>query len=326
MNTIPTRSRRPKVTGLPRLPRLPRIGRVEAARRPRFRLTERDREIVLAVYEYRVLTTNQIETLFFAPRLESRKPKSPYNSRCRLRLQALYHAGYLQRDEQPQRMTDGRKPLLYTLDTQGAALVAEVSGTPLAELAWNKAAFRISPFTLEHLLATNDVRVAIQVGACRHNLEVTRWLDDHTLRQRGTTDYVTLKTREGGEQKVALVPDGYFILEDQQVSHHQFLETDMGTTTGMYAKYGRRDYARKVSVYLQYYRSGKYLERYGTRSMRVLTVTTSDRRLANLKAVTEKVGGKGRFWFTTFERVHTADILSDPIWSKAGSHELYSLI
>jgi hypothetical protein len=100
----------------------------------------------------------------------------------------------------------------------------------------------------------------------------------------------------------------------------------MGTTTGMYAKYGRRDWARKVVACIEYYRSGKYQERYGTRSMRVLTVTTSDHRLANLKAVTEKVGGKGRFWFTTFERVRAADMLADPIWLKAGNDELFTLI
>jgi hypothetical protein len=175
-------------------------------------------------------------------------------------------------------------------------------------------------------LATQDVRVAIEVSALRHNLEITKWLDDHTLRQQGRPDYVTLRTKEGGLQKVAIVPDGYFVLESQRSSHRQFLEIDMGTTTGMYAKYGRRDWARKVAAYLQYYRSGKYIERFGGRSMRVVTVSTSDRRLANLKAVTEKVGGKGRFWFTTFEKAQGADVLADPIWSKAGSSELFALI
>jgi hypothetical protein len=59
--------------------------------------------------------------------------------------------------------------------------------------------------------------------------------------------------------------------------------------------------------------------------MSVLTVTTSDKRLANLKAVTEKVGGMGRFWFTTFGRVREADPIADPIWFKAGSDELFAL-
>lgn len=324
MITTPTQSRGP---------RLPRIGRAQEGQRPRFRLTERDRDIVLAVYEHRVLTTNQIETLFFASSTGFKGEVSPkYNSRCRLRLQALYHAGYLQRDEQPQKMTEGRKPLLYFLDVRGAELVAEVQDVPVGSLDWNPRAPRVSPFTLEHLLATNDVRVAAEVSARRHGLEITTWLDDSTLRRLETKEYVYLRIGDGGEQKVAIVPDGYFVLEHGRVGqegwvrHNQFLETDMGTTTGMYAKYGKRDWARKVAAYLQYYRSGKYQERYGTRSMRVLTVTTSERRLANLKGVTEKVGGKGRFWFTTFEKVQGADVLADPIWLKAGSAGLNALI
>lgn len=312
MNTFPTRSR------------LPRLGRVPEAQRPPFRLTERDRQIILAVYQYRVLTTNQVEALFFAP--PGGKAKSLYNSRCRLRLQALYHAGYLVRDEQPQKMSEGRKPLLYSLDVEGAKLIAQMQDVPLADLHWRRKVPTISPFTMEHLLATNNVRVQVEVTARHHGLEISKWLDDHTLRQKGTTDYVTLKSKEGSEQRVSLVPDGYFVLENQEVRHHQFLEIDMVTMTGMYAKYGRRDWARKVAAYLEYYRSGKYQQRYGTRSMRVLTVTTSDKRLANLKSVTERAGGKGRFWFTTFERLKSGDILSDPIWRKAGGDDWYVLV
>ena len=313
--TIPTRSS---------TTRLPRIGRADELRQPRFRLTERDRNIVMSVYEHRILTTNQIEILFFPSGSET--PKSTYNSRCRMRLQVLYHAGYLQRDEQPQKISEGRKPLLYTLDAKGAELVAQAKDVPFAALDWSKSELRISPFTLQHLLATNDVRIAIEVWARRHNLVIAKWLDDHTLRQRGSTDYVMFKTKEGSQQRAAIVPDGYFILESDEDRHHQFLEIDMGTTTGMYAKYGRRDFARKVHIYLEYYRSGRYQTRYSTRSMRVLTITTSDKRLANLKAVTEKVGGRGRFWFTTFERVREADALADPIWSKAGSLEAFALV
>jgi hypothetical protein len=308
-------------------PRLPRLDRAEEAARPRFRLTERDRDVVVAVYDYRVMTTNQIEALFFAARNGgSKSAKSPYNSRCRLRLQALYHAGYLQRDEQPQKLSEGRKPLLYFLDVKGAELVAQTKDVPIEELDWNPKTHQVSPFTIEHLLATNDVRVTIQLSVRTHGLAVTCWVDDSSLRRQGTKDYVLIRTKEGSQQKVAIVPDGYFVLETEKHKYHQFLEVDMGTTTGIYAKTGKRDWARKVSAYLEYHRSGKYGERYGTQSMRVLTVTTSERRLANLRAVTEHVGGKGRFWFTTFAKVSSADALTDPIWNKAGSAEFHSLI
>lgn len=59
--------------------------------------------------------------------------------------------------------------------------------------------------------------------------------------------------------------------------------------------------------------------------MRILTVTTGQKRLENLLAITEEVGGKARFWFTTFERILHADILVDPIWNVAGADSLRSL-
>jgi hypothetical protein len=83
---------------------------------------------------------------------------------------------------------------------------------------------------------------------------------------------------------------------------------------------------RKVRAYMAYYRSGQYHARYGTRSLRVLTVTTSQKRLANLKASTEQAGGGPMFWFTTFDRVNTENILSAPIWQVAGDKGNHSLI
>ena len=65
---------------------------------------------------------------------------------------------------------------------------------------------------------------------------------------------------------------------------------------------------------LAYIRSGKYEARYGTRHGCILTVTIGERRLANLKRITEEVGGKARFWFTTIERIKAGDILTDPMW------------
>ena len=59
---------------------------------------------------------------------------------------------------------------------------------------------------------------------------------------------------------------------------------------------------------------------------RVLTVTTGEKRAANLKAITEREGGKGKFWFTTLAQVTPETVLTMPIWQKAGSDELHSLI
>ena len=86
---------------------------------PNIRLTTRDIAILEAVYTYRALTTQHIETLLFSPSTRSR---------CSLRLKYLYHHGYVLRTGQPQELTAGRKPYVYWLAPKGAALLARNQG------------------------------------------------------------------------------------------------------------------------------------------------------------------------------------------------------
>jgi hypothetical protein len=54
-------------------------------------------------------------------------------------------------------------------------------------------------------------------------------------------------------------------------------------------------------------------------------VTSSERRLEHLLAITEKAGGKARFWFTTFGQITPRTVLTRPIWrvaSRGGRHAL----
>src|SRR5688500_10690348 len=80
---------------------------------PPMQLTERDKEIVLAVYEYRLLSAHQIGALFFPSAVD--KPHSRRTA-CQRRLQLLYHHGFLDRLPQPVIMGEGRFPFVYGLD------------------------------------------------------------------------------------------------------------------------------------------------------------------------------------------------------------------
>lgn len=289
---------------------------------PGIRLTPRDAAILMAVYRYRALTTPQIEKLFFSDNARGRAQKP--NTRCQYRLQLLYHHRYLMRDEQRQKLTEGRKPFVYWLDKKGAQIVEELLDGE--ELDWSPLSRGMSDLFLDHLIATNDVRVAITVAAQTLGLTILCWLDDYTLKRLHMTDKVVLRGPNGRTQQAAVVPDGYFVLDTGRHLYHHFLEIDLSNVTGTASTWGRRDWARKVSAYLEYYRSGKYQERYKTQGLRILTVTTGEKRLANLKTTTEKTGGKARFWFTTFEQVRKLDVLTDTIWQKAGEAGLHKLI
>jgi hypothetical protein len=60
--------------------------------------------------------------------------------------------------------------------------------------------------------------------------------------------------------------------------------------------------------------------------MVILTVTTTERRLASLLKATEQAGGRVRFWFSTLDRINHADILCDPVWSLLTRPERSSLV
>jgi hypothetical protein len=304
-------------------PKLKLTTRADPERLPGFRLTERDREIIQTVYAFRVMTTPQIERLLFPP--EPGRDHPTKTSRCQYRLKLLYHAGYLKRDEQPQKLSEGRKPLVYFLDQKGAELIADLEGKPVAKLDWNPTGNIVSWLFLDHLLATNDVRTAIVAAARVYRFKIEEWFDEQTLKSAQMKDYVTLKGEQGGERQAAVIPDGYFRLRAGEYVYHHFLEIDRRTVTGEAADVGRRDWARKAKAYLEYYRSGKYQQRYHTQGLRILTVTTGERRLAHLKAITEKVGGKARFWFTTFERITPQTVLTEPIWEQAGKEGNFAL-
>lgn len=298
-----------------RLKTLTRAGEEEL---PGFRLTLRDLDILRAVCVCRALTAPQIEALFFTHPNDSRG----VNARCKLRLRLLYHHGYLFRDEQPTKLSEGRKPLVYFLDRLGAESLSNLEG---CEVDWNPRDNDVSYPFLEHLLATNDIRVAVTLSAKHHALDIPVWLDDKTLKSRQMKDTVILKGEKGGREKAAVVPDSYFRLETQEDLFNFFVECDLGTVTLDATGTGKRDWARKIHAYLEYYRSGAYEKRYQTKDIRVLTVTRSEKRMRNLKEVTEAAGAKSRFWFTTFDAVREADILTSPIWALATRDDLHAL-
>ena len=296
------------------------LRRTEPDDRPTFRLTKRDCDLVQAIWQYRALIAPQLAALFFS----SLSLKSgQVNTRCKHRLRMLYNHGYLSRDEQPTKLSEGRKPLIYSLDKKGAELLSEMYGM---SIDWDPKDRAVSPLFLEHLLATNDVRVAMVLSAKHHDWKIAKWVDDKTLKSPHQKETVTLIGPRGSSESVAIVPDGYFVIEAGEFVYHHFLEIDRGTETGQASEWGKHDWARKIRTYLEYYQSGSYATRYGTQSLRILTVTTGERRLAHLKAVTHKTGGLAQFWFTTFDLATTRDILSEPIWQISDQDGVHPLV
>lgn len=303
--------------------KLPRLTRVSEEELPGFSLTSRDVEILQTIYQYRAMTTPQIDALFFHD--EPTWGASQVSSRCLNRLKLLFQHRYIYRAERPQTVSEGRKPLVYWLDERGAQYLANLSKRSIYDLDWSRQDRSVKWPFLEHLLLTNDLRTAVTIAARVEGFNIPIWHDERVLKRTHYEDKVQVETATGRLVEVSIIPDAYFLLETVQNRYHQFIEMDRGTESAT-SSGDRRDWTRKILSYLEYYRSGKYHGRYHTSSMRVLTITTTERRLKTLKEATEKAGGKKRFWFTTIDKITPGTVLTAPIWQVGSEVKEYSMV
>lgn len=272
-------------------------------RPPRMRLTSRDVDIVEAVHHYRVLRQEQIQTLFFGTK-----------SACQRALARLYDHGFLERKFLP--VMYGRSPTLYVLDKKGVELLRSERG--YEDLVWYSSNKDLKTDFIEHTTALNDFRLSIVVAARKQGLELVLWRSETQM--KADYDRVRLAT---SRRPVSVIPDGYFILITPLGRAHFFVEIDRGTET-------LARFKQKIRAYKEYFDSGAYERRYGTKSMRVLTVATGQGRVTNLwraaAEVTAEVGGQRRFWFGLAGNLTADTVLHAPVWVIAGEQVARPLI
>lgn len=269
---------------------------------PRMVLTERDTNIIEAVYDCRVLRQDQLELFFFGSKPAAQR-----------RLALLFHHGYLDREFLPVRTGFMTSPVLYRLGRKGEELLRRERGLEDARWGGNS---RLSGEFLEHTLAINDFRLMVTKAADKQGLELLAWHSESRLKQ--DYDRVTVAGPRGS-RSVSVIPDSYFALQTPRGRTHFFLELDRGTMP-------TKRFRGKVEAYLAYYRSGGYQRRYQAKSLRVLTVTLSRARLASLSTVTKQAGGTVWFWFGVLPELTYKNILTEPVWTVVGSADLAPLV
>lgn len=269
----------------------------------RMRLTERDMDIIEAVHLYRILRQDQLQTLFFSSK-----------NACQRALARLYDHAFLERKFLP--VLYGRSPTLYVLDKRGADLLRSERG--YEDLVWYSTNKDLKTDFIEHTAALNDFRLSIVVSARRAGLELITWASESQLK----ADYDRVRVAHL-RQAVSVIPDGYFVLNTLHGKAHFFVEIDRGTET-------LQRFKQKVRAYVAYHESGGYEQRYGTQSLRILTVVTGAGRLSNLHLataqVTEETRGKRRFWFALASDLTPETVLTKPVWYIAGEDTARALI
>ncbi len=283
--------------------RLPRNRR--AKNPPVFRVTDRDVALLRYVLSYRFLHLQQF--LWLLPDSSSQKLAT--------RLRLMYHHGYLERTQQAP--SKGPAKLVYAMTENGAALLAEASGLAREEIVWNRHLNLVTPSHLQHLIAINDMMICCQMALAKVQSEGT--VKSFKVIRGEPQQYrlkVQFRDRDGKRYEQAVVPDATVAVVFTEGGYQLFFaEIDRGTMTS-------NRWRDKVSVYREYARSSELQERFKTSGFILLTVTTTERRLATLAEATARIGGRRGFWFTTAEQVKP-DTVMERIWVRAS--DLYEL-
>jgi len=265
-------------------------------------LQPRDRDILLAVYSHRFLSSEQIMDMFFG-----------CVTRSNIRLRKLWENNFLDRHFVYPLAFHGSSQAIYSLGERGVDILAESLGVDRAEIKVNRDKDNcLSNFFVEHILAVNDFRICFQ-NAVNNNpqLRLERWISEREAQDgyEVQKDNVTIKHR--------IRPDGYGRYWYQGKLYSFFLELDCSTETN-----GK--FQSKVRSYLDYKESGRYHQIYGVKFFRVLVVTTTAKRLENLKQATESITDD-IFWFTILDEIRKGMIFG-PIWRRVGQNQLLSLL
>ena len=287
-----------------RRPRLPTYRRV--ANPPAMHVTQRDSRMLETIHAWDgMMADYQLRCLFFTGERQ-----------CRGRLSLLFQHGYLARPTRQQRAS--LPCMIYCLDRRGAEHVAGLSGLSLREFAWRRAP-RWSQVT--HDLAVNDFRLDVMTACARHpGVTLEQWTPEGEFLAH--PDTVAYTHTDGKPARRQVRPDGFFVIQHGTYRSRLLLELDRATEDN--PRFARQ----KVLPGLAYLRSDVYRQRTGYRSGRWLVVTTSERRLRNMKRQTERAVGEGArvFWFTTMDQVTPETVLSEAIWARGGTEMRLALI
>lgn len=167
-------------------------------------IQNRDIQIFLTLNEHKVLTTHQVQDLFFA------SPK-----RTRERLLRLHRANFIDRFTPP--VESGSAPIHHVLGEFGAHLVAGELGIEVKGILrrLNRLAAMSRSQRLKHLVSVNGFFTRLQ-WACRltGDIRVSDWWSEERT------------ARDWGE---IVRPDGFGRIESADRSRSFFVEVDLGT-------------------------------------------------------------------------------------------------
>ena len=292
-------------------PSAPRKKRFRREPEGRIQITDRDIAVLQQVHRHRFLRSTHLQALLEGGQGLVR------------RLAELYHHGFLDRPrEQIEYYTySGSKPMVYALGNQGAKVLAQHCGVPRGKVNWTAKNHRLTSLFLDHTLLIADVMVALEL-ACRAHGAVRLLLADELLarapeetqRRKNPLQWAVSCHYQNEAVTLGVVPDAIFGLHftDRPEGRNRayfFLEADRATMPVRRTNPRQTSFFRKLVAYYETWKQGIHTSVYGIKNFRVLTVTSSPERVANLIVANRGLpGGQGSklFLFTDEASLHAA--------------------
>jgi hypothetical protein len=300
--------------------------KLRSRKAPPVEVTDLEMGILRALHRYRLLEWRQILELFAATLSDTK--------RLAERVELLYRNAYLEEVPRPLYADEQTKGQVYRLGAAGAQLLSGQLSIAFPDFAyWGKGddkdrrETKVSRDYLSHSIELADVRIAIERSAAENEYALERWRDETELKRGGNWPRLHVVTSRGEPVRVPILPDGYFVFTGPQGRAHFFLEHDR-STEAITAKW-----QRKILGYKEFVLSRAFHRCYGVSGsatpLRILTTTKSLARAHNLKAAAEIYGqaeATALFLFTPLSELLTNDALTAPIWLRADSSNLQSIL
>jgi len=269
-------------------------------------LTPRTRDLLVSVYQLRQATKAQLCRLHFA-QLAHRAGDWESSLPGRV-LRKLVREQFLIARPLPLERPNGRPPLVYSLGPSAVSAVSHALSLAFeAVLQRQRQDGKLSWLFWNHRQLLANCWIALRV-ACQARGYALRWTTDEELAQR--KEYATLAGKT-----VPIRPDAFFVV-DRGHKVARFVEAQVSSEP--------RAYERKARAMAQYYTSGAFSQRFGFQGLRVLAITDTPRRAANLQTVVSCLPECALFWSTTARAF--CDDPFGPIWRVGGEERPAALL
>jgi hypothetical protein len=336
----------PQDTHHPKLKRFRPADPARGEQLPPFDLQDRDREILLRLYELRVATVDILQHLVPRPELSDRHQAAltrarhgyqawlqreqaagrrtirgttaPVKREIEARVYKLFHHGYVRRLK-----ISNNQPIVYHLGPQAVPELVSIYGLEFDKVRSQTrddklrtdAGDYMGHYFTKHTLMLGRFRVALTQALRHHQATLAFWEPDGAFAER-----VSFTNEVGVWEETTIIPDAHIGLYDGSELHHLFPETERTLKTPA-------RYYRKLYAYKEFFEQGLH-KTHQMDHFRVLTVTPTEAMKEVLRAIAARIPtSRGLFWFTSEQRYrdNPANLLA-PIWQTAKNDDWRALL